>query len=163
MQQSHQGGATSSGAYRLNPAMCRSFMNSGECSWGDRCKFTHGPSTPRTSMYSGRWPDGGGQCPCLEPALLTASHAHSGNGVRLNDTWGAVRAWQDPVTALSALLHARAVEPLHNSMRVCDGACSCRDCGGQRCRQLDRWAGWHVQGWVLAMWVWPLWGSGMRS
>ena len=51
MQQSHQAGA-SSGAYRLNPAMCRSFMSSGECSWGDRCKFTHGPSTPSTGMQA---------------------------------------------------------------------------------------------------------------
>lgn len=43
---------TSSGAYRLNPNMCRGFMQTGECSYGDRCKFTHGPGDTRELRMS---------------------------------------------------------------------------------------------------------------
>ena len=37
------------------------------------CQLTH----------PGRWFGGGGQCPCLELALLTVSCARSGNGILL--------------------------------------------------------------------------------
>ena len=40
-------GGGDSSFYRLNPSPCRAFVTTGTCSYGERCKFTHGPNDPR--------------------------------------------------------------------------------------------------------------------
>ena len=74
-----------------------------------------------TPPSSGRWFGGGGQCPCLEPALLTASCARSGKAILLYDTLVRHSGYSQGLTGschrktLSALLYARAEEPSHNT------------------------------------------------
>ena len=49
--------------------MCRGFMQTGECSYGDRCKFTHGPGDTRElrlSFSSGRGPGQGPPGPPMD-------------------------------------------------------------------------------------------------
>ena len=57
---------------------------------------------------------GGGQCPCLELALLTMARACSGKGIFLTAGHSYCLTGSKYGITLSALLYTRAVEPLHN-------------------------------------------------